>query len=205
MASRFITVSIEIMHDKNLTLTQKFILAEIEQLSSLEDGCYAKNIHFSELIGITKTTASKAISSLEEMGYISIEIEAGSRNHTRVISLVKMTNPPCQNDKPPLSKGQETKENRHSIRQFNIQKGVSEKAFEMWIKYKGASYTQQGATLSMNKLSQFEEDIQIEMVETAIMNGWKGLFEIKKYSPAKTTSETIDDFFDNQPLDAEVI
>ena len=53
MATKFITVSIEIMHDNNLTPNQKFILAEIQQLSSLEKGCIASNRHFSELIGIT--------------------------------------------------------------------------------------------------------------------------------------------------------
>ena len=41
MATKFITVSIEIMHDKNLTPNQKFILAEIEQLTQLDRSCFA--------------------------------------------------------------------------------------------------------------------------------------------------------------------
>ena len=39
MATKFITISIEIMQNKDLTQTEKFLLAEIEQLSSLEKGC----------------------------------------------------------------------------------------------------------------------------------------------------------------------
>lgn len=107
MATRFITVSIEIMHDKNLSVPQKFILAEIEQLTSLDNGCIASNQHFSDLIGISKVTVSRAINDLEKQGYISIEIENGSRNHIRKISLIKMIN-------PVLSKRSETKGNKTS-------------------------------------------------------------------------------------------
>ena len=120
MATRGIWIPIEIMHDDDLNHSQKFVLSEIEQLSQLEDGCYAQNSHFAKLTGITKTTVSKTISSLKDMGYIDIETEAGSRNHVRKISIVKkttlveMTEPPCHNDKPPLSKEQETKGNTHS-------------------------------------------------------------------------------------------
>jgi len=105
MATRFITVSIEIMHDKNLTANQKFILAEIEQLSELEKGCTAGNEHFSKLIGIAKESVSRSINDLEKKGYISIEVVNGTRNHVRIISLNKTSN-------PVLTKHQETKENK---------------------------------------------------------------------------------------------
>ena len=75
MATQFVTISIEIMQDKKLSATQKFILGEIHQLSSLDKGCFASNNHFSSLLGITKQGASKAINGLEKMGYISIKIK----------------------------------------------------------------------------------------------------------------------------------
>lgn len=115
MATKFITVSIEIMHDSNLNQSQKFILAEIEQLSQLDKGCIASNNHFSELIGITKENVSRNINDLEKKGYISIEIVNGSRNHTRIIRVTKIVRPPYQNSKTPLLKQQETK----GIEQFN--------------------------------------------------------------------------------------
>lgn len=111
MATKFITVSIEIMHDKNLNQSQKFMLAEIEQLCSLEHGCFASNSHFAELIGITKENVSRNLNDLKDMGYINIEIENGSRNHTRIVTLTNLVSPPYQNSKPPLLKQQETKEN----------------------------------------------------------------------------------------------
>lgn len=112
MATKFITVSIEIMHDKNLNQSQKFIYAEIEQLSQLDKGCVASNNHFSELIGITKENVSRNISDLAEKGYIKIEIVKGTRNHTRIITLTTLVRPPYQSSKTPLSKQQETKENK---------------------------------------------------------------------------------------------
>jgi len=87
MATRFITVSIEIMHDKNLTPNQKFILAEIEQLSQLDKGCFASNKHFSELIGITISGVSNAIQDLEEKGYINIDNSDTKRNFGRKITI----------------------------------------------------------------------------------------------------------------------
>lgn len=120
MATKFITVSVEIMRDPNLNQSQKFILAEIEQLTTLEKGCFATNLHFANLIGISKENVSKNINSLMEKGYIFIEIVNGSRNHTRIITLTSLTRPPYQIDKTPLSNRQETKDNIQSNKTNNI-------------------------------------------------------------------------------------
>jgi len=185
MATKFVTVGIDIMHDQNLSQSQKFILAEIEQLSSLEKGCFASNQHFSELIGIAKESVSRSINNLQKKGYIDIEIKAGSRNHDRLLTLNKTSRPPKQNVKTPLTKHQETKENKTSNIHINIQDGVNTEAFKMWCKYKGSKYSKQAQILSMNKLVRFDEYTQKEMVEAAIINGWKGLFEIKTQTAFK--------------------
>mgnify|MGYP003594820377 CR=1 FL=1 len=87
MATKFITVSIEIMHDKNLTPNQKFILAEIEQLTQLDRGCFASNKHFSELIGISIAGVSNAIQDLEKKRYIIIDNSDTKRNFGRKITI----------------------------------------------------------------------------------------------------------------------
>lgn len=120
MATKFITVSCEIMRDQNLNQSQKFILAEIEQLTTLEKGCIANNEHFANLIGISKENVSKNISSLEKMGYIKTEIKKGTRNNIRTISLITLTRPHYQNSKTPLSNRQESKENKQINKQINI-------------------------------------------------------------------------------------
>jgi len=130
MATRFVTVSIDIMHDKNLNQSQKFLLAEIEQLSQLNSGCIATNEHFSHLIGISKVNVSRNISSLEKMGYINTEIQKGTRNHIRIISLIKLIRPPYQNDKTPLSKRQESKENKTINKTINKEEIVKAEALD---------------------------------------------------------------------------
>ncbi len=87
MATKFITVSIEIMHDKKLSPNQKFILAEIEQLNSLDKGCIGSNKHFAELTGITPQGVSKAIHDLENKGYIKIDNAQTKRNFGRIITI----------------------------------------------------------------------------------------------------------------------
>lgn len=131
MAISHITISVEIMRDPKLNQSQKFLLAEIEQLSTLEKGCIANNTHFSNLIGISKENVSKNINDLVKKGYINVEMVAGSRNHTRIITLTKTVRPPYQNSKTPLSNRQETKENI----QANIQE-KKEEAIKEPINYK---------------------------------------------------------------------
>ncbi len=136
MATKYITVSIDIMHDKNLNQSQKLILAEIEQLSQLDNGCFASNKHFSDLIGITKENVSRNINELERIGYIAIDIKKGTRNHTRIITLINLVRPPYQNSKTPLLKQQETK----GIEQTNITNNIKNNKKENTISYSFDDY-----------------------------------------------------------------
>jgi hypothetical protein len=118
MSERFVTLTWEFIRDKDTTMQEKLILAEIEALSSLEKGCIASNEHFAKLLGIKKQNASRAINGLKQKGYIDIEIVSGSRNHDRIIivikmipGVIKMIPQGNQNDSEGLSKRLETKEN----------------------------------------------------------------------------------------------
>lgn len=207
MATHFITVSIGIMHDQNLSATQKFILAEIEQLSTLEKGCIAQNSHFSNLIGISKVTVSRAINDLITKGYIEVIYEAGSRNHTRVI---KMIHPPYQIDTPPLSKRYEAKENKtinktsnskkskkvldftaieielctkHEHSKIEMKYPLNFKAYQEFVQHRAGKHnpvTKQGALKQIKLLCRYPKDIQAAMVDKSIVGGYAGLFEIKK-------------------------
>ena len=119
MATKFITVSIEIMHDNNLTPNQKFILAEIQQLSSLEKGCIASNRHFSELIGITTMGVSKAINDLADKGYITIDNAQTKRNFGRVIT-INSGKSDINSGKSDINSGLESKENKTINKTKNI-------------------------------------------------------------------------------------
>ena len=111
MATKFITVSIDIMHDKNLSPNQKFILAEIYQLSQLDKGCVASNRHFSELVGITTMGVSKSINDLSLKGYISIDNAQTKRNFGRVIT-INSGKSDINSGKSDINSGLQSKENK---------------------------------------------------------------------------------------------
>ncbi len=69
--------------------------------------------------------------------------------------------------------------------------GLNEKAFKEWCKYKGSTYTARSKKMAQNKLILHSEDIQLEMVEASIMNGWKGLFPPKQKNTYSQKSATI--------------
>ncbi len=100
-----IWMPIEVLHDENITHSERYLLMDIISLDKLEKGCFASNEYFAELLKMTKTNVSRSLHSLQEKGYISINIKAGSRNHDRVI---KMIFKGYQNDILGLSKRLET-------------------------------------------------------------------------------------------------
>jgi len=202
MASKFITVSIEIMHDTNLSPNQKFILAEIEQLCSLERGCFASNKHFSELIGITKQGASKAIQKLQTDGYIHVEIIQGSRNTERIITLIDRSSNVVQEVSTEvdgvstgvdrvstqvdggINSGLQSKENRQFNKQENIQiipAWVDTGAWARWVRYRQEIKKPLSPTMVERQLSFLsqQQHLHVAIIDQSIRNGWTGLFEVK--------------------------
>lgn len=205
MATKFITVSIEIMHDKNLNQSQKFMLAEIEQLCSLEHGCFASNSHFAELIGITKENVSRNLNDLKEMGYIDIKIENGSRNHTRIVTLTNLVIPPYQNSNTPLSKQQETKENIQNNKTNNktvteIPSCINPTIWDEWVQHrKELKKTLTPSTIKkqIDQLVKFDKlgMDTTEIINASISAGYVGLFAVRKgksYEPKQSMSDKVD-------------
>ena len=120
MMTKGFWLSIELLHDKNTTMQEKLLLIEINQLSMLDKGCIASNNHFAETFKVKKESISRSLSSLEQKGYISTEIKAGSRNHDRTITINKMLFYYEQNVIAPLTNCLETKENKTINKTKNI-------------------------------------------------------------------------------------
>jgi biotin operon repressor len=79
----------EIMDIKGLDLNGKALLAEIEQLSKLEKGCYVSNHTLAELFSLTERTISRRISELKQLGYITTK-EVGKHNNSS-LRMIYMT------------------------------------------------------------------------------------------------------------------
>jgi len=63
---------------------------------------------------------------------------------------------------------------------YSKHENLNIEAFQMWIEYKGKSYSLRGKTLSANKLSKFSKETQQDMVDNSIMSNYAGLFEVKQ-------------------------
>jgi DNA-binding MarR family transcriptional regulator len=157
MANQFITVSIEIMHDKNLTPNQKFILAEIEQLSTLENGCIASNKHFSDLIGITTQGVSKAINQLSKDGYITIDNAQTKRNFGRVIT-INYRKSAINYRKSAINYSLESKDNKTINKTINIENDADYIYEHYKNNIKSSTNKQQGINNIMKWLKEFSKD-----------------------------------------------
>lgn len=62
-----IRVLIDILQNKNLNMTEKLILSQIDALDRKER-CFASNKYFAELFLLSKTQISKIISDLKKKG-----------------------------------------------------------------------------------------------------------------------------------------
>ncbi len=69
----FVVIPGSILRDDNLSFVQKIIISKIANLDN-DQGCYAQNKTFAEMVGITQDYASKVISALRRKGYIKVQL-----------------------------------------------------------------------------------------------------------------------------------
>jgi hypothetical protein len=88
-----IRVLTEILQVKDLTITEKMILSQIDALDQKE-GCFASNNYFAELFLLSKTQISKIISDLKKKGWISVKYE--NKKNTKAVDkrVIKINRPP---------------------------------------------------------------------------------------------------------------
>lgn len=97
--SKGIWIPIEIWKDKNLTWNEKILFLEIDSYTSSDKDCFFSNEYISELLGISVTNASKAISSLIEKGYI-IKTKFDGRKRYVKTALSYSTSLSCREQQP---------------------------------------------------------------------------------------------------------
>lgn len=77
-----------VRYNEELSFLEKFLYCEFTALSNLNGYCIAKNKYFAELYDKDEKTISRAISRLEELGFIRLEYEkTGARVTNRRIYL----------------------------------------------------------------------------------------------------------------------
>lgn len=69
----------DIWLDKNLTMLEKGILVEIDNLDMSDDGCWASNEYLAEFCQCSVTKVANAVSKLVDLGYVKRESFDGRR------------------------------------------------------------------------------------------------------------------------------
>ena len=64
----------DIWLNKDLSITEKCFLAEIDSLGGSEEGCFASNQYFAEFFNLSKERARKIIGELNKKGYLEITL-----------------------------------------------------------------------------------------------------------------------------------
>ena len=76
---------------KELSITEKCFLAEIDSLGGSEEGCFASNQYFAEFFNLSKERARKIIGELSKKGYLEITLtykENSKEVDQRIIKLI---------------------------------------------------------------------------------------------------------------------
>jgi len=78
----------EIWLNENLSLQEKAFIVEIDSLDK-ENGCFASNQYFSEFFNVSRSRCTQVIKSLEEKGFIKVELQRKGNSITkRIINVI---------------------------------------------------------------------------------------------------------------------
>ena len=81
----------DIWLNKDLSITEKCFLAEIDSLGGSEEGCFASNQYFAEFFNLSKERARKIIGELNKKGYLEITLTYKDNSNEvdqRIIKLI---------------------------------------------------------------------------------------------------------------------
>ncbi len=75
-------ISKNIWESKELNVTEKFLMIEIDSLSQNERGCFASNQYLGDFLGLSKNTVANMISKLAKKGFLEVELtyHPGTKN-----------------------------------------------------------------------------------------------------------------------------
>lgn len=103
-----------IRYDENLIPGAKLLYGEITALSNQKGYCWASDMYFANLYKISKKTVQRWLSSLEEFGYITRDVEYKEGSNEIVRRYVRLCPYPMdENDTTPMDK--KVRDNNTSI------------------------------------------------------------------------------------------
>jgi len=185
----------EIWLDGELTLTEKALLAEIDSFSGNGKTFYKSNDTIVQEYKVSRSTVSRAIKRLAELGYITASSD-GRNRHLCTRSVVKMNTLHGQNDDAACSKSTPTntreKTDNNTLKESEVVMPFDSKEFaEAWRTYLDmrkaqhrftfkTAASEQVALHKLQNMSNHHEPTAIAIIGESVAWGWKGLFPLKQ-------------------------
>lgn len=204
-----------VRYDKNLTDGEKLLYGEITTLTDKHGFCWATNRYFAELYNMRVETISRRISKLNKLGYITIEIlykKNTKEIDKRIIKIVNggiAENVNRGNDKIVVGgiakkvKENKTSDNTTSLnkeKNYKKQKDVyfeNKKLNELFIDFLKlrkkikAVNSDRAIKMLINKLSDYDDNTKIAMIEQSIVSSWKDVYPLKNGTVKKIDEDEV--------------
>jgi hypothetical protein len=208
MAKEGIWIPMEILGLTQLTMVERYILADITHFHDNGKVYFKTNSTLAEECKSSRASITRAISNLVKSSHIKIQQSSPVRKllptqieepPTQIEEPpTQIEQPPTQIEQPPTQIEQQkskVKSKRKSKIKSKIKKEVvypfQEKEFldtwDIWIEERAANnykkYTEraeQGALHKLQKISNHDYKTAIAIINESISNGWRGLFALKE-------------------------
>ena len=185
----------EIWLDKDLTLVEKALLAEIDSFTGNGRSFMKSNDTIQSEYGISRNTIGRSLRKLADRGFVEITFNGRVRCvTTRAGSIPKMGRQSTQNGEAASPNHTSTNTCKRTKNNTSKKEGVVlpfdskefADAWAVWLterRERGIKkYTQRGEQAALHKLqndSQRDEATAIEIINESIAQGWQGLFPLK--------------------------
>lgn len=199
--NKYATITYQVLAAKDITSTQKLLIAMISNLSNQRGYCYATNNYLAEVLNINPGTVSQSISDLEKKGYLGriIYFKPGTKEiEQRFLTIIEKdySAPSISEDIPlPLNSNIPPLENLYTPPLENLKD--NNKVFNnKEEKENGFSLT---SPLPLKIKEKKEKNIDQEKIEEIIKSKKQGLYNlIKRYkdnNPDKYPAKIYNDFY----------
>ena len=188
-------IAAEIWLDKDLTLVEKALLAEIDSFTGNGRSFMKPNDTIQSEYGISRNTIGRSLRKLADRGFVEVTFNGRVRCvTTRAGSIPKMGRQGTQNGEAASPNHTSTNTGKRTKNNTVKKKGVVlpfdskefADAWAVWLterRERGTKkYTERGEQAALHKLqndSQRDEATAIEIINQSIANGWQGLFPLK--------------------------
>ena len=192
MSKKFtgVWIPVAIYQDKKLTPTEKLILSDVFNLCNKKSEYFKSNSTIATEINISIASVTRTIKKLCEYKYIKCQYDGRNRSIKLSKALIKLSNQTNQIEQSENSKRVDSIQYKEQDKKQLIYPFESNNFLDQWAIWiderrlkKIKPYTfigEQGALHILHKISNGNEQVAISIINQSIINGYTGLFPLKK-------------------------